>query len=137
MRAARGSYKRGVDAELAARGIVDLPRSAGFVLALLDAGSESVEEIVRGLGVTKQAFSQLIDALVTRGYVLRGQHPQDRRRIVVQLSDRGRIAATAVATGAKAIDDRLRQELTAAELRGLRKGLAVLGEIKESFGEHR
>jgi DNA-binding MarR family transcriptional regulator len=87
--------------------------------------------------VTKQAFSQLIDALVTRGYVLRGQHPQDRRRIVVQLSDRGRIAATAVATGAKAIDDRLRQELTAAELRGLRKGLAVLGEIKESFGEHR
>jgi DNA-binding MarR family transcriptional regulator len=134
MRAARGSYKRSVDLELAARGITDLPRSGGFVIALLETGSESIEEIVRGLGVTKQAFSQLVDALVTRGYVTRDQHPIDRRRIVLRLSDRGQLAASAVMTGAKAVDDRLQQQLTAAELRGLRKGLAALGDIKESFG---
>jgi DNA-binding MarR family transcriptional regulator len=135
MRAARGSYKRGIDGELAARGITSLPRSGGFVIALLSTGTESVEEIVRGLGVSKQAFSQLIDALVTRGYVTRDQHPLDRRRIVLQLTDQGQVAASAVMTGAKAVDDRLQQRLTASELHGLRKGLTVLGEIKESFGE--
>jgi DNA-binding MarR family transcriptional regulator len=123
-----------VAAELAAQGITDLPRSGGFVIAFLATGSDSVEEILRGLGVTKQALSQLVDALVTRGYVVRDEHPDDRRRIVLRLTERGRLAAAAVVAGAKIVDDLLRRQMSDAELVAMRKGLAVLGEIKASYG---
>ncbi|HWA65449.1 MAG TPA: MarR family transcriptional regulator [Mycobacteriales bacterium] len=134
MRGARGSYKRGVEAELAARGITDLPRGGGFVLASLSTGSEAVEDFVRGLGVTKQAFSQLTETLVSRGYVVREQHPADRRRLVLRLTARGRDAAEAVVAGAQDVDDQLRQRLSKTELAALRKGLAALAEIKAAYG---
>jgi DNA-binding MarR family transcriptional regulator len=133
MRAARGSYKRSIDAELAARGLEEVPGAGGLVLAYLAAGRDSIEEMVRRLGVTRQSFSQLVDSLVTRGYVTRDPHPDDRRRMVLALTERGRVAADAVMAGARAVDEQLAARLTDAELDGLRKGLAVLGEVKAAI----
>ena len=47
-------------------------------------------DMIRGLGVTKQAASQLIDTLVLRGYLTRDVNPEDRRRMTVTLTERGR-----------------------------------------------
>ena len=41
------------------------------------------------LGVTKQAVSQVIDVLVTHGYLERHGDSGDRRRVVLALTDRG------------------------------------------------
>jgi DNA-binding MarR family transcriptional regulator len=135
MRAARGSYAQAIRAHLAAEGIDDIPRNGAFVLSGLANGDESVVDMIRGLGVTKQAVSQLIDTLVLRGYLTRDINPEDRRRMTIDLTDRGRAAAAAICAGTAAIDDELARVLSPAELAGLRAGLAALGHIKERMKE--
>jgi DNA-binding MarR family transcriptional regulator len=95
----------------------------------------SAVDMIRGLGVSKQAASQLIDTLVHRGYLTRDMNPNDRRRMTIELTERGRGAAAAVRSGVEAVDAELAQMLTPAELAGLRSGLAALGHIKERLQE--
>jgi DNA-binding MarR family transcriptional regulator len=45
--------------------------------------------MILGLGVTRQAASQLIDTLVVRGYLVREVNPADRRRLNIELTERG------------------------------------------------
>ena len=130
MRVARGSYGRAIAARLAAAGIDDLPRNGGLALAYVADDEVSIEAMSRGLGVTKQAVSQLIDSLVLRGYLTRGVHPEDRRRMVVGLTDRGRAAADAISAATRDIDGQLVDRLSPTDLAGLRAGLAALGEIE-------
>ena len=46
-------------------------------------------EVIRQLGVSKQAAGQLVDSLVVRGYLDRTVDPDDRRRLIVTLTERG------------------------------------------------
>jgi len=98
----------------------------------------SAADMIRGLGVSKQAASQLIDVLVLRGYLTREINPEDRRRMVIGLTDRGRAAAAAIRAGVEAVDAELAELISPDELVGLRAGLAALGKIKERMdqGEH-
>ena len=80
--------------------------------------------------ITKQAASQLIDTLVVRGYVERQDNPDDRGRRTIELTDRGRGAATAVRSGVEAVDAELAQLLSPAGLVGLRAGLEALADIR-------
>jgi DNA-binding MarR family transcriptional regulator len=131
MRSARGSYAQSIRASLAAEGISDIPRNGSFVLVSLANGEEPVAGMIRELGVTKQAASQLIDTLVLRGYLTRDIDPADRRRVTIDLTDRGHAAAAAIYAGTVAIDAELAGMLSPAEMTGLRAGLAALGQIKE------
>jgi DNA-binding MarR family transcriptional regulator len=135
LRAARGSYAQAIRGRLAEAGFDDLPRNGGFVLGGMANHGGSAVDMIRGLGVSKQAASQLIDTLVLRGYLTRDMNPQDRRRMTIELTERGRAAAAAVRSGVAAIDAELAQMLTPAELAGLRSGLAALGHIKERLRE--
>ena len=63
MRGARGSYARAITAHLAAAGFDDLPRNGGFVLGGMANFGGSAGDMIRGLEVSKQAASQLIDTL--------------------------------------------------------------------------
>jgi DNA-binding MarR family transcriptional regulator len=91
----------------------------------------SAADLVRELGVSKQAASQLIDALVLRGYLERQTNPEDRRRVTIDATDRGRAAAAAVRAGVEAIDEELAALVSPAELAGLRAGLIALCDIRE------
>jgi len=136
MRAARGTYANAIRGHLAARGLDDLPRNGAFVLGGMANRAGSAGDMVRGLGITKQAASQLIETLVARGYLVREPHPDDRRRTVVQLTERGREAARATAAGVDDVDTELVQMITAEQLAGLRAGLHALAHIKhEMAGE--
>ena len=132
MRVARGSYKRAVDERLAAGGFEDLPNPGGFLLAYLANDEESIPERVEGLGINKREFSQLVDTLVLRGYITRAIDPKDRT-VSLALTERGRAAEEATAEGVLYVDAELERQLSEAELAGLRRGLAVLGEIKRSL----
>jgi DNA-binding MarR family transcriptional regulator len=133
MRAAGGCYRQATGARLAAGGFEDLPRNGGFLIASLAHGEESIEELIRGLGVSKQAFSQLVDTLVLRGYVTRDINQEDRRRIRLALADRGRGAAEVILAATEAVDEELSRRISAAEMAGLRRGLAVLAEIRQAW----
>jgi DNA-binding MarR family transcriptional regulator len=135
LRAARGSYAQAIRGRLSDAGFDDLPRNGGFVLGGMANHGGSAVDMIRGLGVSKQAASQLIDTLVHRGYLTRDMNPNDRRRMTIELTERGRGAAAAVRSGVEAVDAELAQMLTPAELAGLRSGLAALGHIKERLQE--
>lgn len=130
LRAARGSYARAIRARLAADGIDDLPRNGPFVLGGMANWGGSAAELIEGLEVSKQAASQLIDTLVLRGYLRREVNAEDRRRMTIELTERGRAAAAAVRSAIEAVDAELGEMLSPAELAGLRAGLGALGRIK-------
>jgi DNA-binding MarR family transcriptional regulator len=131
LRAARGAYGNAVRRELAAAGFEDMPQNGPFVIGGMANRSAALSDLVRQLGVTKQAASQLIDTLVLRGYLERHPNADDRRRIDVALTERGRAAAEAVRAGVESVDGELERRLSPVDLRGLAAGLIALTEIRE------
>ena len=87
-------------------------------------------DLMRELGVSKQAASQLIDTLVLRGYLERTTDPDDRRRLTLQVTPHGREAAKAVREGVEAVDEALASRISADEMHGLIIGLHALAEIR-------
>jgi DNA-binding MarR family transcriptional regulator len=130
LRGARGSYAHTIAAYLAAAGCDDLPQNGPFVLGGMASHRAPAVDMIRGLGVTRQAASQLIDTLVVRGYLSREVNPADRRRLNIELTDRGRAAAEAVGAAIGQVDEELATMITSAELTGLRAGLIALAEIR-------
>ena len=131
LRAARGAYGNAIRARLAAADYDDMPRNGPYVLGGLAANVATAGELIRQLGVTKQAASQLIDTLVVRGYLARRAHPDDRRRMLIELTDRGRAAAGVVGRRSTRSTPSWPQLLTPVELAGLVAGLVALTEIRE------
>jgi DNA-binding MarR family transcriptional regulator len=119
MRLARGSYKRAVDIQLAADGLEDLDE-------------ESIPARIEGLGIKPRQFTQLVDTLVLRGYLTREIDPAGGE-VSLALTERGRAANEASSAGCSYVDQELERRLSEAEMAGLRRGLAVLGEIKRSL----
>lgn len=132
MRVARGTYKRAVDIQLAAGGLEDLPTASGYLLAYLANGEEAIPERIEGLGIKKGEFRRLVDTLVLRGYITRTLDPTGREESFA-LTERGRAANEASFEGASYVDRELERRLSEVEMAGLRRGLAVLGEIKQSL----
>ncbi len=87
-RAVRGTYARSIRVHLRAMGVDDLPRNGAFILFSAEGAADAREELAAGLGVSKQAVSQVIDGLVNRGFLDRTTDPSDRRRITLRC-DRG------------------------------------------------
>jgi len=131
LRAARGAYGNAVRRELATTGFDDMPRNGPYVIGGMANRSGSLGDLVRQLGVSKQSASQLIDTLVLRGYLERHVNPDDRRRMEIVLTDRGRAAAAAVRTAVDSVDEELERRLSPTELAGLYAGLVALTEIRE------
>ena len=132
MRVARGTYKRAIDERLAACGFEDLPNPGGYLLAYLANDEESVPDRIEGLGIKKRELSQLVDALALRGYITRTIDPTNGT-VFLALTDRGRAAQQVSFEAACGVDAELERRLTDAEMAGLRRGLAVLGEIKQAL----
>jgi DNA-binding MarR family transcriptional regulator len=130
MRAARGAYAQSIRAQLHAIGVDDLPRNGAFILAGIDPTGGPRPDLPAGLGVSKQAVSQVIDALVARGYLTRSPDLSDRRRISLELTGRGREIVDAVGRGVEDVDQRLLEQVSAGQYEAMRLVLATLAEIK-------
>jgi DNA-binding MarR family transcriptional regulator len=131
LRAARGSYGHAIRRELTAAGLEDLPANGAYVVGGIVTHGGSAGDLVRQLGVSKQAASQLIDTLVVRGYLERRVDPGDRRRNTIEATDRGRAAAEAIKTGVDAVNAELVDLISADGVKGLRAGLIALIDIRE------
>jgi DNA-binding MarR family transcriptional regulator/uncharacterized glyoxalase superfamily protein PhnB len=130
MRAARGVYAGSIRAQLRALGLDDLPRNGAFILAGIDASGGLRHDLPAELGVTKQAVSQVIDTLVSRGYVERGTDSGDRRRLALELTDRGQRALDAVIAGAEAVDRQLEERVSREQIETMRSVLIAMAQVK-------
>jgi DNA-binding MarR family transcriptional regulator len=131
LRASRGAYGNAIRERLAAAGFDDMPRNGPYVLGGMANHGGTAAALIRELGVTKQAASQLIDTLVLRGYLERSVDSDDRRRVTIELTDRGRGAAAEVRAGVEAVDEELTGMLSPAEMAGFSAGLVALCTIRE------
>jgi DNA-binding MarR family transcriptional regulator len=52
-------------------------------------GSSGQSEMARNLGLTSSALTALVDRLERQGVAERVRHPRDRRRTIVQVTERG------------------------------------------------
>jgi DNA-binding MarR family transcriptional regulator len=131
LRAARGAYGHAIRSRLAEAGFDDMPGNGPFVLGGMANHGVVAGDLIRQLGVSKQAASQLVDTLVLRGYLTRETDPADRRRMALGLTDRGRAAAAAVRAAVEWVDGELAAAIAPRELAGLRAGLVALTGIRE------
>jgi len=133
LRHSRGAYAAAIRASLADAECDDMPRNGSYVLGGIVNHGGDASALVRQLGVSKQAASQLIDTLVARGYLERQPNPDDRRRIAITVTERGKAAAAAIRAAVRSVDARLAELITADELAGLRAGLIALCDIRDEL----
>ena len=131
LRFARGTYASAMRCALDESGYDDIPENGLFVIGGLGMGAGDVPlgHLVRDLRISKQAAGQLVDTLVTRGYLSREGDPVDRRRLVITLTERGRDAAAVQGAARDRIDAQLHERIGDSGLRSLKRGLAALIEI--------
>ena len=132
MRSARGVYAQSQRSALHDIGVDDLPRNGGYILAGIDSSGGPRQDLPGELGVTKQAVSQTIDALVGRGYLERTVDSDDRRRVALELTERGEEIVDAMARGNEAVDRQLEERVSAEQIAAMRAALVALTEIKVS-----
>jgi DNA-binding MarR family transcriptional regulator len=128
LRHARTTYGAAMRAALDAAGYEDVPRNGLYVIGglALEAGAVPLAVLIRQLRVSKQAAGQLVDALVVRGYLERAADAHDRRRLTVNLTERGRAAARVQKAARSEIDAALVARVGAGAVRQTRITLAAL-----------
>jgi DNA-binding MarR family transcriptional regulator len=135
LRHARASYGAAMRHALESAGFDDVPRNGLYVIGglALGAGDVPLGQLVKELRVSKQAAGQLVDTLVARGYLDRAVDPEDRRKLTVTLTDRGRAAAAAQAAAREKIDAELLARVGEEDVRRARRTLAAMLEISRRY----
>ena len=137
LRAARRAYGSAVRAALADAGYDDVPRNGSYVLAAIARTGAPLGRIIQELGVSKQAAGQLVDTLVTRGYLDRAPDPDDRRRLTITLTARGHAAAEEIRSAVARVDDGLVRRVGPEYVAHARAALAALIEAGNDAAEPR
>jgi DNA-binding MarR family transcriptional regulator len=128
LRHARMTYGRAMRRALAEAGYDDVPRNGMYVIGGLALGADDVplSQLIKELGVSKQAAGQLVDTLVLRGYLERKADAEDRRKLSISLTERGRAAAATQRTAREGIDTELAKRVGEEDIRRTRRTLSVL-----------
>jgi len=136
LRHARATYGAAMRRALQDAGYDDLPANGLYVIGGLafGAGDVPLGHIIEDLRMSKQAAGQLIDTLVTRGYLARSVDEDDRRKLTIILTERGRAAAQAQAEGRQKIDQELTALVGPTDVICLRRTLAVLADLGRQDG---
>jgi DNA-binding MarR family transcriptional regulator len=137
LRHARYTYGAAMREALTAAGFDDIPPSGMYIIGTLAlrGGRASMRELVGDLGVSKQATSELVDTLVSRGYVERAASEEDRRQLLVTLTERGREAARTQAEVRDRIDATLLERVGEEAFRSTRRTLAALIEMRRGAAD--
>lgn len=138
LRAARRAYGSAVTGALAEAGCDDMPRNGSYVIGAIVRSGAPLGQIIDALGVSKQAAGQLVDTLVTRGYLARAADPDDRRRLTITLTGRGLAAAEVIRAAVEQVDASVLRRVGPEHVAHTRATLAALVESHhESEGHDR
>lgn len=109
LRHARAAYGLTMRSALAEAGYDDIPASGLYVVGALalHRGARPLSQLIEALQLSKQAAGQLVDTLATRGYLERDIDPEDRRKLTIALTKRGRAAVKVLAAARASVDAEL------------------------------
>ena len=114
---------------LAARGFDGMTPAFAGLIPLLDASGARPTVLAQKSGVTKQAMSQLVRELETRGYVEQVPDPTDTRAKIVRLTKRGVALREACLLARRELQTLAAETLGKARLMRLQKDLLRLAMI--------
>jgi DNA-binding MarR family transcriptional regulator len=131
LRHGRNTYGSAMRRALAEAGYDDIPGNGLYLIGglALDRADIPLGQLIRELRISKQAAGQLVDTLVTRGYLERSMDKDDRRKLTVALTERGRAAAATQAAAREKVDAELLASVGQDDLSRTRRTLAVLCDI--------
>src|ERR1700679_2846913 len=95
LRHARTTYGKAMRKALEDAGYDDIPGNGLYVIGGLALNLPEIPlgQLIQELRISKQGAGQLVDTLVTRGYLDRAVDKDDRRKLTVTLTERGKAAA--------------------------------------------
>ncbi len=133
LRHARHTYGKAMRSALEEAGYDDIPANGLYVIGglALD-GDVPLGRLVKQLGISKQGAGQLVDTLVMRGYLSRMVDDNDRRQLVVALTDRGRAAAEIQGRARDRVDAELVARVGEEDVRAARRSLGVLIDLQQT-----
>jgi DNA-binding MarR family transcriptional regulator len=102
----------GVQAGLAERGFTDVRPAHGFAFARLAGAPANTAQLAEHLGITKQATSELVAHLVSKGYLNRIPDPGDGRAQLLVLTERGHACTRAAQEAASDTVDQWNSRLS-------------------------
>jgi DNA-binding MarR family transcriptional regulator len=115
----------------AAKSSDGLPPGEEAVLGLLDReGPQTIAALAQSRGVSHQSAAKSVKALLAEGLVRTEPHPADRRALLVQLTEAGRVRLAAERNRrAGTLGSAIAGALSAAERRQLRTGVDLLNKL--------
>jgi DNA-binding MarR family transcriptional regulator len=131
LRHAHAKYASVIRGALAEAGYDDVPENGLYVIGGLARRRRDrpLGELIVELGMSKQAAGQLVDTLVVRGYLTREPDPDDRRKLTVALTDRGRAAARVAGAARDTLDAKLVARAGERDVERMRRTLSLLIDI--------
>ncbi len=131
LRHARNTYGAAMRRALNDAGYDDIPGNGLYVIGglALDRNDIPLGQLIREMRLSKQAAGQLVDTLVTRGYLERSIDKDDRRKLTVTLTERGRAAAAAQRAAREKVDADLLAAVGKVDIDRTRRTLAVLCDM--------
>jgi DNA-binding MarR family transcriptional regulator len=112
-------------------GYGDIPKNGLYVIGGLAIGEEGfpLSQLITELRISKQSAGQLVDMLVMRGYLARTVDEDDRRKLTVVLTERGRAAAATQGSAREEIDAAWIAKVGRADIQRIRQAMYLLIEI--------
>jgi len=131
LRHARSTYGAAMRRALNDAGYDDIPGNGLYVIGGLALERDDIPlgQLIREMRLSKQAAGQLVDTLVTRGYLERSIDKDDRRKLTVTLTERGRAAAATQAAAREKVDADLLAAVGKEDIDRTRRTLAVLCDM--------
>lgn len=128
---ARKTYGRAIRDAFASEGFDDIPKLGPRLLGGMQRFGGQPTDIAADFGISKQAASKLVDALVVRGYLDRSVDPADRRRMLLSLTERGEVAAKVSWAATDRVDRELEQAVGAEAVTRMRETLGALIGLRQ------
>jgi len=131
LRHGRATYGAAMRKALAEAGYDDIPGNGLYLIGGLALEREDIQlgQLIKDLRVSKQAAGQLVDTLVSRGYLDRQMDKNDRRKLTVTLTERGRAAAAVQSAARQKVDLDLLECVGQEDISRTRRTLAVLANM--------
>lgn len=101
------------------------------LLAFLDEGEHAASALADWLEVSRPSITNLVDGVVQRGWVERRESPDDRRRVLHQLTDAGRTRLAEASATLGGVIDHLGEHLDERERATVHEGLALLATASQ------
>jgi DNA-binding MarR family transcriptional regulator len=107
-----------------------IPPGEGHLLSYLRSYAPCpISRLLQVFGHKKSTLTSMLDRMERRGLVRRGPHPDDRRSVLVHLTDAGRAFAERVQVPVDELERRIRAEVRDEDLRGFERVLEAIGRV--------